>query len=69
RIVKAEDRNWWARMWGKDKKVTETYMLKMNRARLGVYVSLISNADTLADEELSTPILTEIKDKLELQAK
>ncbi|MFY9178762.1 MAG: outer membrane protein assembly factor BamC, partial [Venatoribacter sp.] len=42
RIVKAEDRNWWARMWGKDKKVTETYMLKMNRARLGVYVSLIS---------------------------
>lgn len=69
RIIKAKDRNWWARMWGNDKKVTETYMLKMNRARLGVYVSLISNADSLADEELSTPILTEIKEKLELQTK
>ena len=61
----AKDRGWWARLWNKDKVETKTYLLKMNRARLGAYLSLLSDAETLASAELNSQVLNEIKQQLE----
>lgn len=61
----AKDRGWWARLWNKDKVESKTYLLKMNRARLGAYLSLLSDAETLASDELNSKVLNEIKQQLE----
>ncbi|MCD8521234.1 MAG: outer membrane protein assembly factor BamC [Saccharospirillaceae bacterium] len=61
----AEQLSWWDRFWGKDNSVTETYLLKMNRARQGVYLSLLTDADNLAGEALTADVLNEIKAQLE----
>lgn len=64
-VVPAEERGWWASLWGSDEIISETYLLKMNRARNGVYLSLLTDADTLADESLTLDVLKQIKSKLE----
>lgn len=64
-VVREEDCGWWASLWGCDEVRTDNYLLKMNRARNGVYLSLLTDADTLADEALTTDVLNEIKAKLE----
>lgn len=64
RAVAEQERGWWSRLWGTNKEVTETYLLKMSRARTGVYLSLLTDADTLADEALTDAVLNEIKTKL-----
>lgn len=63
--VKPDDCGWWASLWGCDEVRTETYLLKMNRARNGVYLSLLTDTDTLADETLTADVLNEVKAKLE----
>ena len=63
--VQAKDRGWWARLWGQDKTVTEIYQLKLHRTRLGGYVSLLKDAETLAGVELNEQVLNEILQKLE----
>jgi len=63
-LVAAEDRGWWASLWGNDELVVSTYLLKMNRARNGVYLSLLTDADTLADDTLTLDVLKQIKSKL-----
>lgn len=65
KVVPAEERGWWASLWGDDEIITETYLLKMNRARNGVYLSLLTDADTLADESLTLDVLKQIESKLE----
>lgn len=65
KTIKSEDRGWWSRMWGKDKHVVETNMLKITRARQGAYISLLTDAENLADEALTETVLNELKDLLE----
>lgn len=60
-----EELGWWDRFWGNDSVVTETYLLKMSRARQGVYLSLLTDADNLAGESLTADVLNEIKAQLE----
>ncbi|WP_430462024.1 outer membrane protein assembly factor BamC [Thalassolituus sp. LLYu03] len=64
-VTRKEDCGWWASLWGCDEFRTEAYLLKMNRARNGVYLSLLTDADTLAEEALTADVLNEIKAKLE----
>lgn len=59
------DRSWWSRLWGSNKTEVRTYLLKMSRARLGVYLSLLTDDDTLADEALTADVLNEIKVQLD----
>ncbi len=63
--VPEEELGWWDRMWGNEEVITTTYLLKMNRARNGVYLSLLTDADTLAEEDLTKQILNEIKRQLD----
>lgn len=63
--VPEAERGWWSRLWGSNKTATRTYLLKMSRARLGVYLSLLTDADTLASEELTAAVLNEIKTQLD----
>lgn len=65
RDVAREHRSWWSRLWGTGETVTEQYLLKMNRARLGVYLSLLTDNDTLADTALTETVLREVKAQLE----
>ncbi len=65
KTIKAKDRGWWSRLWGKDKHIIETKMLKITRARQGAYLSLLTDADNLADEALTETVLNELKDLLE----
>ncbi len=63
--VAESERGWWSRLWGSNKTATRTYLLKMSRARLGVYLSLLTDTDTLASEELTASLLNEIKTQLD----
>lgn len=65
KLVPAKERGWWARLWRKDKTITEIYQLKLSRTRLGGYLSLLKDAETLADAELNEQVLNEILKKLE----
>lgn len=58
-------RGWWSRMWGKDKKVSNTYLLKLSRTRSGGYLSLLKDTETLAEESLNQQTLKELQQKLE----
>ncbi len=40
------------------------YLLKLNRSRLGVYLSLQTDVDTLADDALATKVLSDIEKNL-----
>jgi len=59
-----KDRSWWSRLWGDSEPELAVYMLKMNRARNGVYLSLLTDADTLAEEALTKDVLEEIQRQL-----
>jgi len=37
------------------------YLLKLNRSRLGVYLSLQSDIETLADDALAVQVLSDIE--------
>lgn len=64
-LLEAKKRGWWARLWRKDKVVTSTYLLKLSRTRSGGYLSLLKDAETLADEALNQKVLHELQPKLE----
>ena len=46
-----DERSWWDKLWGEELVTTATYLLKMNRSRQGVYLSLLTDADNLAEAE------------------
>ncbi|MDO6682775.1 MULTISPECIES: outer membrane protein assembly factor BamC [unclassified Oceanobacter] len=61
-----DERGWWARLWGSEPEVIAgTYLLKMNRARHGVYLSLLEDVDKLAGDDYALPVLNTIKQQLE----
>lgn len=60
-----DTRSWWDKLWGEELVTKAVYLLKMNRSRQGVYLSLLTDADNLAKPELTERVLAEIKTQLE----
>lgn len=60
-----DTRSWWDKVWGEELKTSAVYLLKMNRSLQGVYLSLLTDADNLADEKTTNAVLTEIQQQLE----
>lgn len=56
-----DDRSWWDKLWGEELITTATYLLKMNRSRQGVYLSLLTDADTLAESDVTEAVLKSIE--------
>jgi len=59
-----DERSWWDKLWGEELVITATYLLKMNRSRQGVYLSLLTDADNLAEAEQTSRVLAEIENQL-----
>lgn len=59
-----DERSWWDKLWGEELVTTATYLLKMNRSRQGVYLSLLTDADNLAEAEQTSRVLAEIETQL-----
>ena len=59
-----DDRSWWAKLWSDPVEPTLTYELKMVNAGEGVYVSLLQDAETLADTVTTRSVLTQVRDQL-----
>ena len=56
-----EDKSFWDWLFGSDDELVEqSYLLKMNRSRLGVYLSLQKDVEALANDALTQTILGEI---------
>jgi len=57
----AEDQSFWEWLFGSDDELVEqNYLLKMNRSRLGVYLSLQKDVETLANDAMTQAVLGEI---------
>lgn len=62
---KTEEPGFWAGLFGADPEVvTESYEIKLNRARSGVYIAIHESQDILADEASARSLLKRIQDKL-----
>ncbi len=59
-----DERSWWGKLWGKRIEPEVTYELRMVRSGNGVYLTLLQDADTLADAGLTRTVLKEIYDQL-----
>lgn len=60
-----EDLGWWSRLVGSEPEpVVSTYILKMNRSGSGVYLSLQSDVDQLADQDLTHQVLSDLESQL-----
>jgi len=60
-----EDLGWWSRLWGaKPEPVITSYLLKMNRTGTGVYLSLQTDVDALADKAIAHQVLSDLADQL-----
>ena len=59
-----DERSWWDKLWGEELVTTATYLLKMNRSRQGGYLSLLTDADNLAEAEQTSRVLAEIETQL-----
>jgi len=59
-----DERSWWDKLWGEELITRATYLLKMNRSRQGVYLSLLTDADNLAEPEQTAVVLREIEKQL-----
>lgn len=58
--------SWWRRLFYSDSMVMQTFFLKMDSVSSGVFLSLLTDGDTLAKPEVTQILLTEIRDKLTL---
>ncbi|GGY43693.1 hypothetical protein GCM10011297_15690 [Bacterioplanes sanyensis] len=61
----AQEQGFWASLFGPDEPEPQVYWLKMNRAHSGVYLSLLTESDALAEADLTESVLTEILRQLE----
>ena len=60
-----DDLGWWSRLWGAEPEpVVTSYLLQMNRTGTGVYLSLQSDVDELADKEIAHQVLSALVDQL-----
>lgn len=60
-----ESSGFWSWLFGPDEPEPQVYLLKMNRSRLGVYLSLQQGVDELANEEITLEVLESVKTLLE----
>lgn len=60
----SDDRSWWAKLWNDPVEPTLTYELKMASAGDGVYLSLLQDAETLADAGTTRSVLTQVVNQL-----
>jgi len=59
------EQGFWASLFGSEpEKVMVDYLIKVNRARSGVYVSIQKDAETLADESIANLLLGQIQENL-----
>ncbi len=57
-----DDRSWWGRLWRKAPEPSIQIMhLKMHTVRSGVYLSLLTDADNLADERTTEAVLQSVQ--------
>lgn len=59
-----DTRGWWKKLWTSPPELSVTYLLKMNRAGEGVYLSLLKDTETLAEEPLTHDVLDALKTQL-----
>ena len=59
-----DERSWWSKLWSDPPQPVTTFLLKMNRAGDGVYLSLLKDPETLADAGLTHQVLSELKQQL-----
>ncbi|WP_221798324.1 outer membrane protein assembly factor BamC [Oceanobacter mangrovi] len=63
--AKEDTRSWWDRLWSSsDDEASQNYLLKMNRAHNGVFLSLLSDVDQLADDQLALSVFEQIQQQL-----
>tara|TARA_B110001454_G_scaffold19201_1_gene17778 strand:- start:5653 stop:6360 length:708 start_codon:yes stop_codon:yes gene_type:complete len=64
-MAEKEEKSFWAWLTN-SKELGENvdYLLKLNRSRIGVYLSLQSDTETLADDELAVKVLADIEKNL-----
>jgi len=60
-----DDRSWWGRLWGEKIDPVLPYQLKMVEAGEGVYLTLLADAETLAAEDLTRDLLSQVKNQIE----
>lgn len=61
-MAEPTDRTFWQWLTGSEELGADVdYLLKMNRSRLGVYLSLQKDTETLADDALSLRVMTDLK--------
>lgn len=61
-----DDRSWWGRLWRKAPQPSLQIMqLKMHTVRSGVYLSLLTDADNLADVVTTNAVLLSVKRQLD----
>lgn len=59
------EQGFWASLFGSEpEKVMVDYLIKVNRARSGVYVSIQKDSETLADEAIANQLLSQIQENL-----
>lgn len=62
---KTEEPGFWAGLFGADPEIlTESFEIKLNRARSGVYIAIHQSQDELADEASARGLLKRIQEKL-----
>ena len=60
--AKRPEKSFWQWLTGNDQLGSDVdYLLKMNRSRLGVYLSLQKDVETLADDALAVSFLTDLQ--------
>ncbi|ASP39469.1 hypothetical protein CHH28_12645 [Bacterioplanes sanyensis] len=63
--VDESKQGFWSPLFGNDEPEAQVFLLKMNRAHSGVYLSLLTDNDNLADEALTQSVLSEVLRQLE----
>lgn len=56
--------SWWQRWFSSNPVVMQRFLLKMDSISSGVFLSLLTDGDTLAKPEVTETLLSEIRDKL-----
>lgn len=59
-----DQRSWWSKLWTSPPELAVTYLLKMNRAGDGVYLSLLKDSESLAEESLTHDVLETLRQQL-----
>lgn len=66
KINSEESKGFFARLFKRDaKEVAMQFLIRVDRSQQGVYVSVLSDSESFADESLTSAVLTQLKDILD----